>query len=79
MTGRLNEEAREYFRKQGARGGKLGVKGRMEKLTPEKRSEIARNAVMVRELKRRQNDAALTEHGTAKRPRVTKPKGKSDA
>ena len=40
----LNEDAREYFRKQGRRGGKLGAKARMEKLTPEQRTEYARNA-----------------------------------
>ncbi len=40
----LSEDAREYFRKQGRRGGKLGAKARMEKLTPEQRTEYARNA-----------------------------------
>ncbi len=34
----------EFFRKAGARGGKIGGKRRMETLTPEKRSEIARKA-----------------------------------
>ncbi len=40
----LSDEAREYFRKQGRRGGKIGAKARMEKLTPEQRTEYARNA-----------------------------------
>jgi len=40
----LSEDAREYFRKQGRRGGKIGAKARMEKLTPEQRSQYARNA-----------------------------------
>ena len=40
----LNDEAREYFRKQGRRGGKIGAKARMEKLTPEQRTQYARNA-----------------------------------
>jgi len=51
----LSAEAREFFRKQGARGGKIGLKGRMEKLTPEERSAIAKNAVRIRELKRKRN------------------------
>jgi hypothetical protein len=55
---RLTPEAREYFRKQGARGGKIGAKARMEKLTPEQRSDIARNAVAARERKRAQNGTA---------------------
>jgi hypothetical protein len=42
MGSKLNEDAREFFRKQGARGGKLGAKARMEKLTPEQRTEYAR-------------------------------------
>jgi hypothetical protein len=50
----LSEEAREFFRQQGSVGGKLGAKARMEKLTPEQRSEIARNAVRAREAKRAQ-------------------------
>jgi len=37
-------EALEFFRKQGAKGGKKSAKARMEKLTPEQRSEIARVA-----------------------------------
>jgi hypothetical protein len=48
----LSPEALEFFRRNGARGGKLGAKARMEKLTPEQRSEIARNAVAGREAKR---------------------------
>ena len=46
-------EAQEFFRKQGARGGKLSAAARMEKLTPEQRSEIARKAVAAREAKRK--------------------------
>ena len=44
MPKKLPKEALDYFRKQGSKGGKLGAKARMEKLTPEQRSEIARNA-----------------------------------
>lgn len=37
----------------GRRGGKKGAKARMEKLTPEQRSEIARNASLARWSKRK--------------------------
>jgi len=40
------------FRKQGARGGKIGGKRSLETMTPEQRSERARNAVAAREAKR---------------------------
>ena len=42
----------EYFREQGAKGGKKGGKARLVKLTPERRSEIAKIAVQARERKR---------------------------
>jgi hypothetical protein len=45
---KLPEAALEYFREQGRRGGKLSGKARMEKLTAEQRSEVARNAVKAR-------------------------------
>lgn len=45
---KLSAEAREFFRRAGSRGGKLGSKARMEKLTPEKRKEVARKAAAVR-------------------------------
>lgn len=41
---KLPEEVLAFFRKQGSKGGKAGVKARMTKLTPEERSEIARKA-----------------------------------
>jgi len=44
MPRKLSEEALEFFRKQGSRGGKKGAKARMTKLTPQQRSEIARKA-----------------------------------
>ena len=50
---RLSAEALEFFRKEGERGGKLSAEARMRKLTPEQRSEIARNAVAAREAKRK--------------------------
>ena len=50
---KLAADALEFFRKQGAKGGKLSGAARMAKLTPEQRSEIARNAVAAREAKRK--------------------------
>jgi hypothetical protein len=45
---RLSKEALEYFREQGRRGGRRSGKARLEKLTPEQRSEIARKAAIAR-------------------------------
>lgn len=49
--------SREFFRQAGAKGGKIGGKARAKKLSPERRSEIARNASKVskRNRKSRQN------------------------
>jgi hypothetical protein len=38
----------DYFRREGAKGGKLSAKARMEKMTPAQRSAIAKNAVAAR-------------------------------
>lgn len=38
----------EYLASIGRKGGKASGKARMEKLTPEKRSELARQAAMAR-------------------------------
>ena len=46
--GKLSAEALEFFRRAGSKGGKLGAKARMEKLTPEVRSEIAKQAAAAR-------------------------------
>jgi hypothetical protein len=40
----LSEEALEFFRQQGARGGKIGGKRSLETMTREQRSERARKA-----------------------------------
>jgi hypothetical protein len=45
---KLPEAALEYFREQGRRGGKQSGKARLEKLTPEQRSEVARKAAKAR-------------------------------
>jgi hypothetical protein len=49
----------EYMRRIGRKGGKIGGKARLSKLTPEQRSDIARNAAKAR---------------WAKKPRGGKPK-----
>lgn len=58
MAKKLPPEVLDYFRKQGAKGGKLGGKrggaARAESLTPERRIEIAKKAVAAREAKRKQ-------------------------
>ena len=51
-TKKLPPEVLEYFRKQGAKGGKIGGKRSLETMTPAQRSERARKAVAAREAKR---------------------------
>jgi hypothetical protein len=46
--GKLSKEALEFFRKAGSKGGKKGTKARMEKLTPQQRSELAQKAAVAR-------------------------------
>lgn len=53
MAKKLPPDVLEYFRKQGAKGGRIGGKKSLETMTPEQRSERARNAVAVREAKRK--------------------------
>ena len=48
MASKLSSEAREFFRKYGAKGGKKSGPARMRKLSPEQRSEIARRAAAAR-------------------------------
>lgn len=45
-TGEIEEKPKEPSGK--VRSGKAGAKARAEKLTPEKRSEIAKNAARIR-------------------------------
>jgi hypothetical protein len=47
--------SKEYFRQQGARGGKKGGKARMERLTPAERSELGRAAAAAKKRKAQQN------------------------
>jgi hypothetical protein len=46
-TKRLPPEILEFFRKQGARGGKIGGKRSLETMTPEERSARAKKASAV--------------------------------
>jgi hypothetical protein len=48
MAKKLPPEIREYFVKQGRKGGKLGGPARAAKMTPQERSESARKAVLAR-------------------------------
>ena len=49
--------SREFFRKQGRKGGRLSAKARLEKLTPEQRKEVARKAAAARWAKKRPDGA----------------------
>ena len=52
MAKRLPPEVLEFFKRQGAKGGKIGGKRSLETMTPEQRSERARKAVAAREARR---------------------------
>jgi hypothetical protein len=45
---KLPPEILDFFRKQGARGGKKGGAARAANMTPEQRSEASRKAVLAR-------------------------------
>ena len=45
---KLPEHVREFFVREGAKGGKIGGKKRMDKLTASQRTELARKAVAAR-------------------------------
>ena len=48
MKKKLSPESLEFFKKQGAKGGKIGGKRRLETITPERRSAIAKAAAAAR-------------------------------
>lgn len=48
----MPDDIREYFVRMGQIGGKQGAEARMEKISPERRKEIARNAIAARWAKR---------------------------
>jgi hypothetical protein len=53
---KLPPDIRAYFVRMGKIGGKLGGKARAESLTPERRKEIAQNAIAAR-WKKAKNDS----------------------
>lgn len=55
---RLPAEVLEYFRKQGAKGGKIGGKRSLETMTPEERAARAKKA----------SDAAVAARKARRRP-----------
>ena len=54
---KLPDHIREYFVEMGAEGGRIGGRLRAAKLTPERRSEIARKANAARQAKRNEKPA----------------------
>jgi hypothetical protein len=52
MPKKLPPDVLEFFKKQGAKGGKIGGKRSLETMTPEQRSQRARKAVAAREARR---------------------------
>ena len=57
-TKKLPSKVLEYFRKQGARGGKIGGKRSMDTMTPRGTEGQAKKAVAAREAKRSSNSKA---------------------
>jgi hypothetical protein len=51
---RLPEDIRDYFVRMGQIGGRKGVAARMEKVSPERRREIAQNAIAARWAKKKE-------------------------
>lgn len=45
---RLPEDIRDYFVRMGRIGGQKGVQARLEKVSPERRKEIAQKAIAAR-------------------------------
>jgi len=54
----LSKAALEFFRKQGARGGKIGGKRALETMTDQERTARAKKAVAAREAKKAEKGAA---------------------
>lgn len=50
---KLPAEALEFFRRQGKLGGRIGGRARMENLTAEEKTALAKKAVDAREAKRK--------------------------
>src|SRR5579864_948815 len=58
MKGKLPPDVLEFFRKQGARGGKIGGKRSLETMTPEQRVARAKKAAARSVAVRRKNAKA---------------------
>ena len=58
MRKKLPAAVLDYFRKEGAKGGKIGGKLRLEKITPERRTEIAKQGAAARWAKKRKTKSA---------------------
>jgi hypothetical protein len=50
---RLPADVRDYFVEMGRIGGQKGAAARMEKISPERRREIAQNAIAARWAKKK--------------------------
>ncbi|MGB6945852.1 MAG: hypothetical protein WBE37_25865 [Bryobacteraceae bacterium] len=48
MAKKLPADIRKYFAEMGRIGGQMGVVARMEKVSPERRKEIAQKAIAAR-------------------------------
>jgi hypothetical protein len=59
MTKRLPPDVRDYFIKQGRKGGKLGGPARAAAMTPEERRESARKAVNARWAKQKAKESVI--------------------
>jgi hypothetical protein len=57
MRKKLPAAVLDYFRKEGAKGGKIGGKLRLTKITPERRTEIAKLAAAARWAKKPKRSA----------------------
>jgi hypothetical protein len=67
MKKKLPEDAREFFRNEGTRGGKLSGKARMVKMTPEQRSAVAKKAAAA-SAKVRSAKASAKRRGKSQKP-----------
>ena len=56
MAKKLPPEIKDFFVKMGKKGGKLGGPARSSNMTPEQRSESARNAVIARWAKHKKQE-----------------------
>ena len=55
---KLPQDVRDFFVKEGKKGGHIGGKARAAKLSPEERSESARKAVKARWAKHKKKQKA---------------------